>query len=83
MAYTIILRIRTLYIIKKLIDNENYLNKDFMKKITDISKGTNAYERYLAVKNNLDGGKGISVEETERLYEYLKSMLVEIKKEVK
>lgn len=80
-AYTLILRIRTLYIIQKLIDNKNYTKKDFIMLIKDISKGTNAYERYLAVKNNLEEKHGISLEETKKLYEYLKNQLAKIKKD--
>ncbi len=78
-AYTLVLRIRTLYIIRKLIENKNYSKKDFVRLIEKISKGTNAYERYLAVKNNLEEKEGISIEETERLYEYLNEQLAEIK----
>jgi len=78
-AYTLILRIRTLHIIKKLIDNEDYSKKDFIKMIKDISKGENAYNRYLAVKNNQEEENGVSIEEIERLYEYLKKLLVDVK----
>ena len=78
-AYTLVLRIRTLEIIKKLIQNKNYLKKDFLKLIKRVSKGTNAYERYLNVKNNLKDKKRVSVEEAERLYEYLKKDLVRVK----
>src|SRR3989344_1204288 len=60
-AYTLILRIRTLYIIKKLMENQEYSKKDFVRLIKKISKGGNAYERYLAVKNNLKDKKGDSV----------------------
>lgn len=82
-AYTLILRIRTLYIIKKLINNKNYSKRDFIKIIKNVSKGTNAYERYLAVKNNLEEKYGISLEESERLYKYLKNQLAEIKEILK
>jgi predicted nucleotidyltransferase len=78
-AYTLILRIRTLHIIKKLIKNENYSKKEFVKIIKNISKGNKAYEGYLAVKNNLEIEHGVSIEETERLYKYLKNELYEIK----
>lgn len=82
-AYTLILRIRTLEIIKKLIKNKDYSNKDFVRMIKKISNGKNAYERYLAVKNNSKEMQGISIEETERLYNYLKKDLIELKKLVK
>lgn len=79
-AYTLILRIRTLEIIKKLIQNRDYSKKDFVKLIKRISNGKNAYERYLAVKNNLEERQGISIEETKRLYKYLKDELIKVKK---
>lgn len=82
-AYTLVLRIRTLYIINKLIKNEDYSKKDFFEIIKKISKGSNAYERYLAVKNNLDEKEGISLDETEKLYRYLKDQLEKIRRLVK
>ncbi len=78
-AYTLVLRIRTLYIIKKLIDNEDYSKKDFIKLIKNISKSENAYNRYLAVKNNQEEENRVTIEEIEKLYEYLKKQLEEIK----
>ena len=72
-----------MYIIKKLINNKNYSKRDFIKIIKNVSKGTNAYERYLAVKNNLEEKYGISLEESERLYKYLKNQLAEIKEILK
>ena len=79
-AYTLVLRIRTLEIIKKLVQNKNYSKKEFVKLIKTISNGTNAYERYLIIKNHLKEGEKLSVNETERLYEYLKKDLVRVKK---
>lgn len=79
-AYTLVLRIRTLYIIKNLIKNKNYSKKDFLNLIKKISGGKNAYERYLVVKNNLKEKDGISIEETERLYEYLVNQLREVRR---
>src|SRR3989344_5523439 len=74
-AYTLILRIRTLEIIKNLAKNKDYSNKDFLRLIKRISKskdGNSVYERYLAVKNNMEEKNGISIEEADKLYEYLK-----------
>ncbi|MFH1316476.1 MAG: nucleotidyltransferase domain-containing protein [Candidatus Woesearchaeota archaeon] len=78
--YTLVLRIRTLDIIKKLIKNEDYSKKDFIKTIRKISKGERAYERYLAVKNNLEEKEVVSLEEAKRLYEYFKDQLSEVKR---
>ncbi|MEK6917687.1 MAG: nucleotidyltransferase domain-containing protein [Nanoarchaeota archaeon] len=79
-AYTLILRIRTLYIIERLIKNQDYSKKEFLKLIGKVSHTPNPYERYLAVKNNLEITDGLSIEEAERLYDYLKSQLARIQK---
>ena len=79
LAYTLILRIKTLYIIKKLTENKPYSKKELIRKIRHIYNGV-AYERYLAVKNNLKMKEGISLEETEALYDYLKKELIKIKR---
>ena len=78
-AYTLVLRIRTLEIIKKLIQNKDYSKKEFIKLIKKISNSTNAYERYLAVKNNLKEENKLKINEAERLQEYLKKDWVRVK----
>lgn len=78
-AYTLVLRIRTLEIIKKLIQNKNYSNRKFVGLINKVSAGTNAYEGYLTVKNNLKERNRVTISETEKLYEYLKRDLAKAK----
>jgi predicted nucleotidyltransferase len=80
-GYTLVLRIRTLHIIKKLIQDDSYSKTEFIKIIKNVSKGKNAYESYLTIKNNLKEKSEISLEEVERLYEYLREQLKYIKKE--
>lgn len=82
-AYTLVLRIRTLCIIKKLILNEDYSKREFIKIIKKISEGTNAYEGYLAVKKSQQEKNRITFDETERLYKYLLDQLLEVKKILK
>ena len=79
-AYTLVLRIRTLYIIEKLIKNEKYSKKEFIKLIKNISNGVNSYERYLAVKNNREEEHKADIEEVKRLCGYLDKQLQKIKK---
>lgn len=79
-AYTLILRIRTLKIIKNLIVNKDYSKEEFIKLINKICNGEDAYKRYLSVKNNLKQEKGIYLEEAEKLYNYLKNQLFELNK---
>jgi predicted nucleotidyltransferase len=79
-AYTIILRIRTIEIIKKLIQNKNYSKKEFVNLINKISGGTSAYEAYLVIKNHSKEGKRLPADEAEKLYNYLKKDLIRVKK---
>src|SRR3989344_3897571 len=52
-AYTLVLRARTLYIIKKLIRNEAYSKREFVGLIRSVSGGNSAYDSYVIYKNNL------------------------------
>jgi len=80
-AYTLVLRIRTLYIIDTLIKKNNYSKKDFIRLMKTVSKGTNAYEGYLGVKNDIEKKQDITLEETERLYDYLRNQLEKVRKQ--
>jgi hypothetical protein len=82
-AYTLILRIRTLEIIKRLIENKDYSKKEFINLIKKISKGNNSYERYLASKNKQEDEKKLSLDEAEKLYNYLKEDYEKVKKLVR
>ena len=79
-AYTLILRIRTLEIIKKIMQNKDYSKKEFIKLIRNISNGNTAYERYLASKNNQKEKNKLTVKKAERLYDYLEKDLGKVKK---
>ena len=74
-AYTLVLRIRTLHIIENLLKNKDYTKKEFVKIIETVSKGKNAYERYLAMKNNMKDENKLTLQEAEALYGYLKNQL--------
>lgn len=78
-AYTLVLRIRTLEIIKNLIQNKKYSKREFIKLIRKISNTKNTYERYLAVKDNLEDKYEITIKETEKLHNYLKKDLKKVK----
>lgn len=80
--YTLILRIRTLYIINKLVKNHPYSKKEFIRLIRKISKGDTAYESYLDIKNNSNKKPKSGIYEAERLLNYLKEQLLRVKKEV-
>lgn len=78
-AYTLILRIRTLYLTESLVKKKPYSKQAFIKLIERISKSRNAYESYLAAKNNLEDKKMTSISEAEKLYSYLKNQLIKVK----
>ena len=81
-VYTLILRIRTLYIIQKLIKNQDYSNIDFVKLIARVSGSKNAYDSYLAIKNDLKEEDITTGEEAEKLYFYLKKQLDEVNRQI-
>ena len=76
--YTLILRIRTLYTIRKLIDNEKYSKKEFVKLISKVSGSDSAYGAYVLVKNDLQKDALVTKREAERLYYYLIKQLKEV-----
>lgn len=82
-VYTLILRIRTLYIIKNLVNNKTYSNKKFIELIRNISGSNNAYSSYLAEKDKREEKNKTGKEEAEKLYSYLKRQLDEIKRLLK
>jgi predicted nucleotidyltransferase len=81
-TYTLILRIRTIHIIQKLIKNQDYSSKEFIKLIAKISGSNNAYQSYLAVKNETKKDDITGKEEAEKLYYYLEKQLEDVKRAV-
>lgn len=76
--YTLVLRIRTLYTIRKLIDGEKYSKKEFVKLVHKVSGSDSAYGAYVLVKNDLDKSALVTKEEAEKLYVYLARQLSEV-----
>ena len=81
-TYTLILRLRTLYIIEQLLKNKVYSNKEFIKIIKDVSGSDNAFTSYLYEKNNQEKAELTSKKEAQNLLAYLKKQLKEIKNKV-
>lgn len=77
-VYTLVLRIRTLYTIRKLIDNERYSKKEFVKLVHNVSGSDSAYGAYVLVKNDIEKGALATKEEAEKLYVYLARQLSEV-----
>lgn len=79
-AYSLILRLREVYIIDCLIKNKIWDNKKFLKLIKSISGSLNAYEGYLRIKNNKKPEKSLNVEEAGKIYDYVLKKLREQEK---
>ena len=78
--YTLVLRIRTLYIIEKMMKEKDYSKEEFVKLIRDISGSSKVYDTYTRVKNDIRGKGEVKIEEAERLCEYLEDYLWKIRK---
>jgi len=80
--YTLVLRIRTLYIIQKLIKNEKYSKKSLIKLIKKVSGSERAYEAYSTVKSDLEKKDLTRKENAWKLHGYLEKQLKKTKKMV-
>ena len=79
-AYSLILRLRTLYIIDCLRKGKNWSKKDFLKLIKNISGSLIAYERYIISKNKNTLENKLPVEEAEKLLNYINKKIREVEK---
>lgn len=78
-AYSLILRLRTLYMIDCLINNRAYNKNEFIELTKKISGSSTAYERYVYSKSNEDNKRELLLSEGKKLYIYLKEYLQKIK----
>ena len=78
-AYSLILRLRTLYMIDGLINNRKYNKNEFIKLTKEVSGSLTAYDRYIYAKNNKDNKRELPLNEGKRLYKYVKEYLKKIK----
>ena len=79
-AYSLILRLRTLYMIDCLKNNRIYNKNKFIELTKKISGSLTSYERYVYSKNNEDNKRELLLSEGKKLYIYLKEYLKKIKK---
>jgi len=73
--YSVILRLRELYLIECLNNNKNPSNKELLSLIKKFA-GEEAYNAYIRIKNDLKPKKVVSVEET-------RALINEIRKRIK
>lgn len=71
LSYSLILRLRTIYIINSLLKKKRWGKKDFLNLIDNIAGSLTSYEGYLRVKNNKKIKKELKIEEAEKLTDYI------------
>ena len=77
-AYSLILSLRTLYMIDCLKNKKPYKKNEFIELTRKISGSLTAYERYVYSKNNEDSKRELLLSEGKKLYIYLKDYLQKI-----
>ncbi len=82
-AYSLILRLRTLYMIDCLNKGKDYKKNDFLNQIKDISGSLTAYNRYVYAKEHKENKRLLPLDEGKKLYEYLRGYLKKIRESVK
>jgi len=82
-AYSLILRLRTLYIIDCLKKDKLWKKQEFLGLIEKISGSLIAYERYLESKNRDTKENKLPTEEARRLMDYINKKTKEIEKWLK
>ena len=70
-AYSLILRLRGVYIVQCLIDEKEYANRDFIVLVKDIAGSKDAYDGYLRVKDEIKEGRKLLLKEAEKLHAYI------------
>ena len=82
-VYSLILRLRTLYIIDCVRKNKKYTNKDFLNLIIGITGTLTAYNAYLRVKVNKKNKQEVNIEETGKLLDYINKKVLVLEKWLK
>lgn len=78
-AYSLVLNLRTLYIIDKLIKKESASKEELINIIKKITKSRTAYDRYSSVKTKNKREKKLPIKEADELYIYINKKLIELK----
>jgi len=79
-SYSLILRLRTLYIINCLRKGKLWKKEEFLDLIKKISGSLIAYERYLDSKNNNTKRCKLPIEEAKKLMNYINKKIKEVEK---
>ena len=79
-AYSLVLHLRSSYLIDKLMKNKIWSSKELIGLIKKISGSKLAYEGYLSVKADKKRIKRLPIDQADKLYEYILKKLEEQKK---
>jgi len=82
-SYSLILRLRTLYIIDCLRKGKLWKKEEFLDLIKKISGSLIAYERYLVSKNNNTTKHKLPIEEAEKLMDYINKNVTNVEERLK
>jgi predicted nucleotidyltransferase len=76
--YSVILRLRELYLIECLKNNKKPLNSEFIELIKKITGSIESYNSYLRIKNDLKPKQIVSIKEASVLIEYMKKKISDL-----
>ncbi|MBU1136547.1 MAG: nucleotidyltransferase domain-containing protein [Nanoarchaeota archaeon] len=81
-VYSLVLRLRTLYIIECLIKKKAWKNKEFLNLLKKITSSLNIYEEYSKIKSSKKTAKNskVNIEKAEKLMDYINKKTKEIEK---
>ncbi len=82
-AYSLILNLRSTYLVDSLIKNKKWSTKDFLRLIKKISNSLESYEGYTRVKSDIKSKRKLEVEDARKLISYILEKLDEHKKLLK
>ena len=82
-SYSLILHLRSVYIVDCMIKNKLWSNKEFIRLIRDVSGSLTAYQGYFRVKNNERTKRELLIDEAGKIYNYIKIRISEQEKWVK
>lgn len=82
-SYSLILNLRSIYIIDRIKKKQKWSTADLLSLIKEVSGSLEAYEGYLRVKNNEKTKESLSIEEAEKLLDYISKKLGEQEKWIK
>jgi len=82
-SYSLVLRLRGLYILECILKNKKWDNKKLIELIREITGSESIYESYLELKNRKKSTKKVLIKDAEKLLEYIKNKVVELERWVK